>query len=77
LPDIAFDWQFRERIGKAPQHVPLPTAAGAVPEFKLHHRTPAGLSGRQGGFDPGANGRVAMRTQQVDPRRCVNENHPF
>ncbi len=73
LPDRFVDGKLGEDTGKIPQNLLLLLPGGPVPQFELHQWAPTGLSGGQRRFDASANRGIAARTEQVDPRRGIDE----
>lgn len=66
-PDRIVNRQYRNYRREVLQHASFPVAACAVPQLEVDDRTPAGAAGPKSELDAAANGRIAVRAQQVDP----------
>ena len=58
-PDLFVDGKLQEGAGKIPQNLLFLLPRGTVPQFKLHQRTPTGLSRGQCRFDACSNRGIA------------------
>jgi hypothetical protein len=67
-PDRFIDGQGRQHALELAQHRTLPLAARAVPQFQADNRAPAGFAVLERALEAGAHRRIAIGTQEMDPR---------